>query len=643
MELNNKNLTNLLLVIGSLYAWWFTASAINPQLHYYLQQSAFLTDFSFFKGFARYPGGIADYISQFISQFFHYKIAGSLLIVLTAVGLGMIAIRLVERIAGKIKLSFSVIAIYLWLSILIQCNYYYPFYASVRLLMAVSFILMFDWASSKFPQWRYPAALILAILLFYCAGGAALFIFALSMIILQIHNSGKKADWLYLPLFALFSGLLPYLSYKYVFLVNLPLVYDLTHSKSPEIIFYAPDYKLYALYALLPSLLFIAMLYNRLKLRMEKAPTVSNTKKQDIHKKGLKKQDNRTVSTEHTSKVKTSASPVLWVAGQFLIMALLAVFTLNATLDKTLRNKLLVSYYASNEDWEKVLQSVKAVEGYDLFVNVDFNRALANQGKLADNLFSYAQLAGPSGLFIDGKVTSDIPFICCDQYYDLGFMHEAQHWAFEAQTIFPNSPRLLKRLVQINLVMGDYALAKKFLNQLDHNMLFHQWVDHYQKYIDDTTLVSKDPELAFKRKCEPSESFTAGDATVKLTKLVEANPGNRMAMDYLLCSILLEGDLASFKSLIAKNNHLYGSSLPRAFDEALVLYYYISRQDPVPGEIKYSVERQKQFTTFVNAIKPFGSDWQSARQTLARAFGNTYWYYLKCQSPNVTKAQIKRK
>lgn len=643
MQLNIKNLTRFLILIAMLFAWWFTASVINPQLHYYLQQSAFLTDFSFFKGFLKYPGGIADYISQFIAQFFYFKIPGSLLIVLTAGGLGIIAIRVIERISGKIRLDFSVFVLFMWLSILIQCNYYYPFYASVRLLMAALFILMFALVSSKVSKWRHPVAFLLAILLFYGAGGAALFTYAISVIFLQIHNHKKKADLLYLALFALFSVVLPYLSYKYVFLVNLPLVYDFTHSKSPEIIAYVPDYKLYALYALLPFFLFIAMLYNSLKVKKEKTPSVSKTKKQDIHKKGLKKQDNRIVNIQNTFKVKTSASPFLWVGGQFLIMALLAAFTLNVTLDKTHRNKLLVSYYASNADWDKVLQMAKSVDGYDLFVNVEYNRALANTGKLADNLFSYAQLAGPSGLFIDGKVTSDIPFICCDQYYDLGFMHEAQHWAFEAQTIFPNSPRLLKRLVQINLVTRHYDLAQKFLNQLDANMLYHDWVDRYQKYLADTTLVDRDPDLAYKRRCEPLEAFSASDASFKLTKLVEANPDNKMAVDYLLCSILLQGDLASFKGLMAKSHHLYGSSLPRAFDEALVLYYYISRQEPAPGEITYSAGRLKQFNSFVKAIKPFGSDWQSARQTLGRDFGNTYWYYLKCLSPVVTKVQIKRK
>lgn len=642
MRLTIKNLTNLLLFSVFLFFWWFTASAINPQLHYYLQQSAFLTDLSFFKNFLRYPGGIADYISEFIAQFFYFKILGSFLITLTALLMGIMAIQLIQRIAGKIKLNFSVVAVFVFLSTVIQCNYYYPYYASIRILITIAFILIFSVLTSKFSQWRYPLSFLLGIVLFYMAGGAALFTYAFSVILLQIHFNSKKTDWIRLPLFALFAAILPYVSYKYIFLISLPLVYDLTHSKSPEILYYAPDFKLYAFYSLLPVYILIAIIYNRQKLKSASRPAIVKPKKVVPAKKGVKKQESGPVLKQEMMKKQKGESPLVWVAGQVIVIAILAGLSLQFSLDKTTRNKVQVSYYASNSDWEMVLKSAKNVDGYDIFTNVEYNRALANMGTLAENLFSYAQLAGPSGLFVDEKVTSDIPFICSDQYYDLGFMHESQHWAFEAQTIFPNSPRLLKRLVLINLVNGQYDLAKRYLHQLKDNMLYGDWVDRYQKYIEDTTLVGKDEQLSWKRKCEPLENFTASNAYLKLTKLLEANPGNRLASDYLLCSVLLDGDLATFKNLLDKSSHLIRSPLPRVYDEALVLYYYMTRKAPVPGEIRYSAERQKQFIAFTKAIKPYKNNWQSARQSLAGEFGNTYWYYLKCLSPKVTKAQIKR-
>ncbi|HET6557789.1 MAG TPA: DUF6057 family protein [Prolixibacteraceae bacterium] len=648
MQLSIRALNNSLLLFLSLLAWWFTASMINPELHYYLQQSAFLTTSAFFEGFTRYPGGIADYLSEFIAQFFYFQTLGSLLIILIASLSGIIAINILHLLVGKIKLSYSIFAFILLLSVLVQINYYYPFYANIRLLLTFGFVWAHTILTSKFPRLSYYNSFILAILLFYLAGGAALIVFAICTIIIQAYLNRKKTDLMVLPLFAFFSAALPYFAYKFLFLVSLPLAYSVTHSKTPEIISYVPDYKLYALYAILPLSVLVAVIFSSIKKKSEASvatkvhsiPGNSMPKKMD--NKASKKEQSKPILKEKHSKRKTWNMPGLWLAGQVMMITVLAVVSISYTFDKTKRDKILVSFYGANADWDNVIKTAEGLKEYDIFINLDYNRALANKGKLADHLFNYSQIAGTSGLFIDGKVTSDIPFICSDQYYDLGFMHESQHWAFEAQTIFPNSPRMLKRLVQINLVNGEYQLAEKFLRRLDKNMLYRDWVKEHQKYIEDTSRVAKDPEFSWKRKCEPLDNFTAGNHSQKLSKLLEANPSNKMAFEYLLCSTLLEGDLAKFKNFISQNKNFAQSPLPRAWDEALVVYYYMAKTTPEAEEIAFSPERQKQFVSFIKAIKPFGNDWQMARQSLYREYGNTYWYYLKCLNPKVTNVKIKR-
>jgi hypothetical protein len=302
----------------------------------------------------------------------------------------------------------------------------------------------------------------------------------------------------------------------------------------------------------------------------------------------------------------------------------------------------LVSFYGANGDWDNVIKTAKNIGEFDLFTNVEFNKALANKGQLADHIFDYKQLAGSGGLFVDEHLTSDVLLFCSDQYYDLGFMHESRHWAFEAQTILTNSPRLLKRLVLINLVIGNYKLVEKFLNQLNENMLYHDWVKKYSRYLEDTSLIEKDPELAWKRKCEPLGVFSTQSFRFKLDKLLEANPTNKMAFDYLLSSVLLDGDLGTFNMLIKEHPSLIKYPLPKVWDEAYVLFYYMSGKSPEAGEPKFSNDKKEQFIAFIKAMKPFENDWQSARSSLEKEFGTTYWYYLKCLSPKVTKVQIKK-
>ena len=644
MQLISRNLTNLLLLLISLVAWWFTAFVIHPELHYYLQQTAFLTDQLFFKGFVGYPGGIADYISEFVAQFFHFNALGSLLIVLVAAIQGIIAINLVKRITGKSGFNFIIFALILLFSVWVQCDYHFRFYAAIRLLLSSGFVWFFAVLIQKLPRLKIYAGFLLAAFLFYLAGGAALLVFTAAIILIQIRVADKKSDWIALPVLALFSGALPYLAYKYLFLVDLPLVYSITHSKSPVILYYAADYKLYTLYSLLPVYILFSVLYQFKKPDVKASSLIVETKKENkpipkTDKKNSGKTDKKPV---FTAEKKSRNPQMVWLSVQVVAILVLAVICLNSTFDKEDRDKIFVSFYGANGDWAKVINTVEGLKEYDIFTNFEYNKALANTGKLAENILNYPQLAGSQGLFLDGAVTSDVPFVCSDQFYDLGFIYESQHWTFEAQTIFPNSPRLMKRLVQIHLINRQYKIAEKFLNRLGENMLYQDWVSKHRKFIQDTSLVAKDPEFSWKRKCEPIGSFTTSTYIQKLYKLIQANPANKMAFEYLLCSNILDGDLGTFESSLRENPQYIKYPLPRSWDEALILYSYVARKAPAADDIRFTKERQAQFISFIKTIKPFGNDWQSARQSLRKEFGTSYWYYSKCLSPKVTKVQIKQ-
>lgn len=647
MQLNSLNVRNVLFLIVSLTACWLTASVVRPELHYFLQQPAFLTESSFLVPFLKYPGGLADYMSEFISQFLLYNWLGSILIVLIAALMGLIAVRIILKIAGNISFLFSAFSLIVLGTVLAQANYHYPFYASVRLLLAFLFVWAYLGFILKLSKFQIPAAFLLAGLLFYIAGGAALLTFSVSVIFMQIHFMSRKTDWIFLPVFVLFAGSLPYLAYRFIFLVDQSLVYSITHAKTPKILFYEADFKLIGLYALLPLYVLISMVFGRNDVHA--VEVIDDQKKIDADEKMMvsakSTKTNKKKVKPHQSvtipKKKIRLTSGYWLGLQFIVIAALAFLGFQISFDKAEREKILVSFYAANGEWDKVIEAVRDLDEYDFFANVDYNRALAAKGKLPESLFSYRQLAGSAGLFVDGAVTSNVPFINSDQYYDLGFMNESQHWTFEAQTIFPNSPRLMKRLVLINLVKGKYGLAEKFLDRLDQNMLYRTWVSEYRKYVEDTTLVMQNQDFAFKRKCEPKGEFTAGNCLPKLVRLVDANPGNKMAFDYLLSYFLLEGSMRDFVGYIQENRQLH-YPLPHDWDQALVLYYYLLGKAPENPEVKVSRENRALFTKFVSAMKPYGNDWQSARNSLQAGFGSTYWYYLKCLSPKVTKVQIKK-
>ena len=101
MQLKKLNISNLFMVLLGFAAWWITAKAIEPFLHYHFQHIGFDTTLAFFKSYTTYPGGIADYAAEFIAQFFSINDFGILLIVLVASLQGLIALDLVTRLRGK--------------------------------------------------------------------------------------------------------------------------------------------------------------------------------------------------------------------------------------------------------------------------------------------------------------------------------------------------------------------------------------------------------------------------------------------------------------------------------------------------------------------------------------------------------------
>ena len=217
MKLKILKLSNLFVLLTILAGWYATAVFIQPFLHYNFQQIGFNTGFEFFRKFTAYPGGMADYLADFIAQFFMFNSFGSFLIVSIASLQGLIALSIVNRLAGKIKGTYSVFTAILLFGIVVFCDYRYPYYASIRLF----FVFIFTWVfslinskSSKLSGFLWP---VLAGTLFYLANGFALIVFTLSTSILFIITNKQRIWLIAVPVFLLLAGLLPYIGYKYIF------------------------------------------------------------------------------------------------------------------------------------------------------------------------------------------------------------------------------------------------------------------------------------------------------------------------------------------------------------------------------------------------------------------------------------------
>ena len=617
MKFKIFNLPNLFILLTLFVLWGITAIKIEPILHYYFQQTGFINSSDFFKSYAAYPGGISDYLAEFIAQFFSFNLFGSFLIVAVVALQGLIALDLVTRLAGKTKMRFPIFALIALFGVMVLCEYRYPYYASIRLLFAFIFTWGFYFINQRYPKAGIYFWPVIALLLFHISSGAALFIFALSTAAIVIYTDKTKAWMKVIPVFILFAGTVPYLGYKFIYQMTLQNLYRITVIKPPELLSYSTFYQLYIYYALLPVILITFLFLIKIPENESESPI---RKKKASPKVSFYKKSSFVLSVQVVGIV---------TVGYVLFIQSFEPFK---------KKILYIEYYAQNEQWAKVLKATEDIGIYDFRVNFQVNRAYAHLGQLPDKLFNYPQLLGVNALFYDNtNINGSFSMPNSDLYFDLGFMSESQRWAFEAQTLMPNSPRILKRLIMINLINRKYQLAEEFLTVLDKNMLCHDWVSKYQKYVSDTTLTNKDQLIAEKRLFNPTSRFVHTEPLSDLKLLFETNKKNSFAYNYLLTFCILDSKYTDFIMYLPYYTSFNLKSMPRSWEETLAIY--IMKTKTVPDFVSPETVSKaciQRLTAFNRTMKQFNNNRQAAQGAMRRDFEDTYWYYLLYLNPKLT-------
>ncbi len=618
MKFKEFNTANIYILISIVVGWIIVAFKIEPFLQYHFQQIGFLTTSNFFKSFLSKPGGIADYISIFLSQFFAFNYFGSLIIVAIASVQGLIILNISKRLSKIPAFRFLFFTIVFLFGILVLSDYRYPYYASIRLLFAFIFTWLYTILNQKFSKPGYFLWPVFAILLFYLASGAALMVFALSSVIVLLITQKGTLQFIATPLIIILAIVIPYLGYLFIFSPVLPNLYRIVEVKPPQMLAYSVNYELVIYYLILPAILLSLIFINRWQ------------KKEIVVLSGKAKRP------KHINKFYQKSTFIL--SSQLVAVFLIGFLLFSTSFNYERKKFVYLEYYAETEQWEEIVEKAYEFEKYDFRVNFYLNRAYSNLGLLPEKLFEYPQLLGSKGLFFDTSLLNgSFTMPLSDLYFDLGFMSEALHWAFEAQTLLPDSPRILKRLVMIYLVNENYQLADKFLKVLNQNALHRGWVQKYSKYISNPALADNDKTIAEKRKFSPQKRAISTHPFDNLKLLFATNKKNRMAFDYLIAHSILDMNYDDFIRYV-KGYRFYGiQTLPDSW--AQMLSMDILRNKSMPDFADGNTVSQdclNRFTELNQIIKQYNGDKNAAHEAIKRNFEKTYWYYWMYLNPEIT-------
>lgn len=284
---------------------------------------------------------------------------------------------------------------------------------------------------------------------------------------------------------------------------------------------------------------------------------------------------------------------------------------------------LNTEYYFEN--WEKMNELVFRGAPASSTA-VCYNLANAMQGRLPERLMHYYQPAA-LGLFM--PVNSESTYLSTqlagEIWFRLGDMTMAEHAALLSMIFSPRNKnaRMVQRLAEINLINGDNEAARKYLYILSKTGTYKQWAEERMPGKESGEVKEW---LRRKRSFLPRTDtlrLSSTDVVKSLHLLLEANPDNRMARDYLLCFDLLMKDLSAF---VKDYGRYYRGTPNRLYAEALMIHLYQKRA--AGDEVQAAGINPAVVQDFNEYNRLYGQS-QGNPSALETRFGRTYWYYYK--------------
>ena len=570
-----------LIVFGALFA--FLQMCFEYHFYYIEQSQLFLFSEAYIRNKLLLPGGFSMLVAEFLVQFFIRPYDGALVTAVLLTGVGVCTAGIVKRIAPVSGL-FILYVLPMLALLFMHFDFNYRVQGTVCYLMMMA--LLCGYMRIRNDLFRLVAGCVLVPVLFWLAGSITVLFAGMVCLFEGLRKTPKwyisligVAEVLLLGVGTVYFSLMG--EYRWVFGPDLYYHYTL-HPK--EIIYYS--------WICLPLVFLIAFF----------------------------------VRNKNSLSGKKLFAGISCIAQLAMIAAVLWWGMPKYSDAKTLKLKKL-DYFARTEQWDKTIEECKGKLTNFLYM-CHLNMALANKGELSDKMFNFDQ-RGPQGLLVQWNKSENISCMLSDIYFTMGATASSQEMAFEGyvSAMEDGNPRMLKRLVQTNLIYGTYPVAEKYISILEKTYAYRDWAQSQRKYLYNDEVVESDPILGTRRRMLPDRNSLAmikglaGD----LALFLEKGPANSAALQYLGAMYLLAKDLEGFKALLEK---YYGTEflpvLPVHFQEAVIV---MSEKEPDYWK-RFNVSETivARFTDYKKQVLANRNN-SAIAGLLNRSYGNTYWFY----------------
>ena len=558
------------------------------------QYQMFLFDIGYFLERIVLPGGLADYISEFLVQFYYMPVLGGTIIALLLMSIQAISWGLMKQYGMKAVfpgylLSF-VPSIVLWCAMGDQ-NLLLSF------VVALSGALLMGWIHNRFHNRLVKVVFeLVSTALVYWFLGPVVFLYA-ALMIGDTLMKGKQNGHILSSLG--YSACLLILTIAWILLTTQSLQYPLYR------IFSGLNYYRYP--GTVSPLPLGVMIWTVVVVFFGMVP--------DGHAWIKKLQQSKVV-----------------MALAYVLVIVASWFGIKASFDEMTYDLIDYDFLVRTEQWDKIIEKAEKKPATTPLSVSCVNLALSQKGQLADRLFEFYQNGG-EGLFPTFTRDMISPVSTAEIFFRLGMVNDAERYMFEAQEAIPNyrkSARLTRRIIECEIINGNYKVAAKLLRRLQKTLFYSNWANQTMALLGNEKAINQHPIYGKLRKYrEKKQDFLFSDREMdQMLGLLFLNDNhNKMAYEYLVCYELLQRDMEKFMQYYPLGRFVDYDHIPRSFQEILIGNWMKTHSDP--RTIPYSVDAQNVNNTlnFIQLYMQNPKDPQLGQQP----YVSNAWHYVMVQ------------
>ena len=586
-----KPLLSLLFGVAVVIFW---AVPYVGGLCFQEQYQMFLFDTNYFLERIVLPGGLADYISEFLVQFYYMPVLGGAIIALLLIGIQAVVWGLMKQYGARhdfpgYLLSF-LSSIALWCAMGDQ-NVLLSF------VVALFGALLMGWIHNRFHNRLVKVVFeLVSTALVYWFLGPVVFLYAALMIGDTLKNAKQKGN----VLSGIgYSAVILILTIAWILLSTQTLQYPvsrlflgLNYYRYPGVTFLL----IYIVMALAAFIPFLGMLH------------------------------------PHSSALQKWQKSKWVMVASYVIVLFASVLGIRTSFDELTYEMIDYDFWIRTEQWNKIIEHAEKKPATSPLGVSSVNLALSQTGQLPDRLFEFYQ-NGAEGLFPAFTRDMTSPVSTSEVFYRLGMVNDAERYMFEAQEAIPNfrkSARLTRRIAECEIINGNYEVAAKLLRRLQKTLFYSNWANQTMALLGNEKAINRHPVYGKLRKYrEKKQDFLFSDREMDqmLGLLFLNDKSNKMAYEYLMCYVLLQRDFNKFMQYYPLGRFVGYDHIPRSFQEILIEQWMKTHNDP--RTIPYSVDAQNVNNTlnFIQIYLRNPKDPQLSQQP----YVSNAWHYMVVQ------------